>query len=52
VAGWQALSLIVPPYPPARYTKDKPEVSAWLRRAPESGGPPPDYDSFGLVNYH
>ena len=22
----------VPPYPPARYTKDEPEVSAWLRR--------------------
>jgi quercetin dioxygenase-like cupin family protein len=46
------MSLIVPPYPPARYTKDEPEVSAWLRRAPESGGPPPDYDSFGVVKYH
>ncbi|WP_019972219.1 cupin domain-containing protein [Mycobacterium sp. 141] len=38
----------VPPYPPARYTKDEPEVSAWIRRADE----PPDYDSFGLVKYH
>jgi mannose-6-phosphate isomerase-like protein (cupin superfamily) len=46
------MSLIVPPYPPARYTKDEPEVSAWLRRAPQNGGPPPDYDSFGLVKYH
>jgi hypothetical protein len=38
----------VPPYPPARYTKDDPEVSAWLRR----GDQPADYDSFGLVKYH
>ena len=38
----------VPPYPPARYTKDEPEVSAWLR----SGDQPPDYDSLGLVRYH
>lgn len=38
----------VPPYPPARYTKDQPEVSAWIRRADE----PPDYDSFGLIKYH
>lgn len=38
----------VPPYPPARYTKDKPEVSARLRR----GTQPADYDSFGLVEYH
>jgi quercetin dioxygenase-like cupin family protein len=37
----------VPPYPPARYTKDDPEVSAWLRR----GDQPADYDSFGLVKY-
>ncbi len=42
------MSLVVPPYPPARYTKDEPEVSAWLRR----GTDPPDYDSFGLVKYH
>ncbi|MGZ6779563.1 MAG: cupin domain-containing protein, partial [Mycobacterium sp.] len=35
----------VPPYPPPRYTRDAPEVSAWLRRGTES----PDYDSFGLV---
>ena len=46
------MSLVVPPYPPARYTKDDPEVSAWLRRAPENGGAPPDFDSFGLVKYH
>lgn len=38
----------VPPYPPARYTKDEPEVSAWLKRSDE----PPDYDSLGLVKYH
>ncbi len=38
----------VPPYPPARYTKDEPEASAWLKRGDE----PPDYDSFGLVKYH
>src|SRR3954471_14658645 len=43
-----AMSLIVPPYPPPRYTKDEPEVSAWLRR----GDQPPDYDSFGRVKYH
>jgi len=48
VAGWQAMSLVVTPYPPARYTKDEPEVSAWLR----SGTDPPDHDSFGVVNYH
>ncbi|BBY44480.1 hypothetical protein MCEL_27750 [Mycolicibacterium celeriflavum] len=38
----------VPPYPPARYTGEEPEVSAWLRRSTE----PADYDSFGLVKYH
>ena len=42
------MSLVVPPYPPPRYTKDEPEVSAWLRQGTE----PPDYDSFGLVKYH
>ncbi|MDT5153073.1 MAG: hypothetical protein QOI01_4806 [Mycobacterium sp.] len=42
------MSLVVPPYPPARYTKPEPEVSASLRR----GDAPPDYDSFGLVQYH
>ena len=42
------MSLAVPPYPPARYTKDEPEVSAWLR----SGTDPPDHDSFGVVKYH
>ena len=42
------MSLFVPPYPPARYTKDEPEVSAWLRRGTASA----DYDSFGLVKYH
>jgi mannose-6-phosphate isomerase-like protein (cupin superfamily) len=41
------MSLVVPPYPPPRYTKDEPEVSAWLKRA-ES---PPDYESPG-VRYH
>ena len=38
----------VPPYPPARYTKDEPEVSARLRRGTE----PSDYDTYGLVHYH
>jgi hypothetical protein len=42
------ISLVLPPYPPARCTKDDPEISAWLR----GGGQPPDYDSFGLVKYH
>jgi mannose-6-phosphate isomerase-like protein (cupin superfamily) len=42
------MSLVVPPYPPPRYTKDDPEVSAWLRRGDE----PPDYNSFGLIQYH
>ncbi|CAJ1509064.1 cupin domain-containing protein [[Mycobacterium] burgundiense] len=42
------MSLIVPPYPPARYTKAEPEVSAWVRRADQ----PADYESFGLVQYH
>jgi mannose-6-phosphate isomerase-like protein (cupin superfamily) len=27
------MSLVVPPYPPPRYTQDQPEVSATLRRA-------------------
>ncbi|MGV0740759.1 cupin domain-containing protein [Mycolicibacterium sp. XJ870] len=42
------MSLVVPPYPPARYTKEEPEVSAWVRRGDE----PADHDSFGLVKYH
>lgn len=42
------MSLIVPPYPPTRYTEDGPEVSAWVR----TGDRPADYDSFGLVRYH
>ena len=42
------MSLMVPPYPPRRYTRDEPEVSATLRRADT----PADYDSFGLVKYH
>jgi mannose-6-phosphate isomerase-like protein (cupin superfamily) len=35
----------VPPYPPVRYTKDKPEASAWLRRGDEA----PDYESPGFA---
>lgn len=31
----------VPPYPPIRYTKEKAEVSAWIRR----GDAPPDYEA-------
>jgi mannose-6-phosphate isomerase-like protein (cupin superfamily) len=48
VAGWQAMSLIVPPYPPARYTKDEPEVSASLRLGTDS----PDYTSSIGTTYH
>ncbi|MGB3483233.1 MAG: cupin domain-containing protein [Mycobacterium sp.] len=40
------MSLVVPPYPPARH-EGEPEVSARLKRGDE----PPDYDSFGLVQY-
>ena len=45
------MSLVVPPYPPLRYSAEDPEASAWLKRAPENGGAPPDYDSFGLFTY-
>jgi hypothetical protein len=38
------MSLVVPPYPPPRYTKDEPEVSAWLKRSDE----PPDYETYGV----
>jgi quercetin dioxygenase-like cupin family protein len=41
------MSLVVPPYPPRRYLKDEPEVSATLRKADT----PPDYESFGVF-YH
>ena len=41
------MSLVVPPYPPPRYTKDHPEVSADLRKADT----PADYESFG-ASYH
>ena len=42
------MSLSVPPYPPPRYTDERPEVSARLRRGTE----PPDFDAFGVVKYH
>jgi mannose-6-phosphate isomerase-like protein (cupin superfamily) len=42
------VSLVVPPYPPPRYTEDKPEVSAWLKRADS----PADYQSPAGVSYH
>ncbi len=45
------MSLVVPPYPEPRYLDDQPQVSAWLKRAPENGGAPPDYETFG-VKYH
>src|SRR5258705_12619746 len=48
MAWCDLMSLVLPPYPPPRYTKDQPEISARLRR----GDAPPDYDSFGLVRYH
>jgi mannose-6-phosphate isomerase-like protein (cupin superfamily) len=41
------VSLVVPRYPPARYTAEEPEVSAWLKRADQ----PPDYETAG-VKYH
>ena len=41
------MSLAVPPYPPPRYTKDQPELSATLRK----GGEPPDHEAFGVA-YH
>jgi quercetin dioxygenase-like cupin family protein len=41
------MSLVVPPYPPRRYTKDQPEVSATFR----SADTPADYESFG-TRYH
>lgn len=41
------MSLVVPPYPPLRYTADRPEVSAWLKRGDE----PPDYDASGRMQY-
>lgn len=41
------MSLVVPPYPKARYTKAEPEVSAWLKRADE----PPDYQT-SANKYH
>ena len=44
----KTMSLIVPPYPPPRFTKDEPEVSATVRRGDQAA----DYDSFGLVQYH
>ncbi|QUR66193.1 cupin domain-containing protein [Mycobacterium spongiae] len=37
------MSLAVPPYPPPRYTGDRGEVSAWLKRGDE----PPDYELGG-----
>jgi mannose-6-phosphate isomerase-like protein (cupin superfamily) len=42
------MSLVVPPYPPPRFTDDEPEVSAWLRRGDE----PADFDAYGLIKYH
>jgi mannose-6-phosphate isomerase-like protein (cupin superfamily) len=41
------MSFVVPRYPPDRYTRDEPEVSATLRRADT----PADYESFGVA-YH
>jgi len=41
------MSLVVPPYPPARYTAKEPEISAWLKRADQ----PPDFETSG-VKYH
>ena len=38
----------MPPYPPARYTEDEPEVSAWPKRGTE----PPDYVTSGHTKYH
>jgi hypothetical protein len=54
--GSQAMSLWdprnVPPYPAARYPKDEPKASAWLRASTRKCWGQPDYNSFGLVKYH
>ena len=41
------MSLFVPPYPPPRYTKDEPEISAWLKRGDEQ----PNYQTLA-TKYH
>lgn len=41
------MSLVVPPYPPPRYTREEPQASAWVKRAAD----PPDYQTTG-VSYH
>ncbi|MFY2859590.1 cupin domain-containing protein [Mycobacterium sp. THU-M104] len=42
------MSLVVPPYPPPRYTAGEPEVSSWLKRADS----PPDHEAPTGVRYH
>jgi|GEM_PF-206267 quercetin dioxygenase-like cupin family protein len=41
------MSLVVPPYPKARYTQDRPKISAWFKRADRQ----PDYQT-PAVAYH
>jgi quercetin dioxygenase-like cupin family protein len=43
----ETMSLVVPPYPEPRYTKDEPEASAWLKR----GGASPDFET-PAMKYH
>ena len=38
----------VPAYPPTRYIKEQPEVSAWVRR----GTDPADFDASGRIKFH
>jgi quercetin dioxygenase-like cupin family protein len=42
------MSLVVPSYPPPRYTQDEPEVSACLKRADQ----PPDHENAGVKYYY
>jgi quercetin dioxygenase-like cupin family protein len=41
------MSLYVPPYPPPRYAKDEPEVTAWVKRSDAA----PDYQT-PAMKYH
>jgi hypothetical protein len=41
------MSVVVPPYPPPRYTKNEPEVTAWVKRSDAA----PDYQT-PAMKYH
>jgi hypothetical protein len=42
------VSLVVPPFAPARFTNDQPESVRGFGASDQ----PPDHDSFGTVRYH